>query len=54
MNLTFKCKYRIDKKMKSEQVMAKEACITNPEMRSLSLQNMKKSPKFEPFTIILK
>ena len=27
MNVTSKCKYRVDKKVKSEQVMAKEACI---------------------------
>jgi hypothetical protein len=28
MNIISRCKYRIGKKMKSEQVMAKEACIT--------------------------
>ena len=31
MNIISKCKYRIDKKMESEQVMAKEACITSYE-----------------------
>jgi hypothetical protein len=28
MKIISRCKYRIEKKMKSEQVMAKEACIT--------------------------
>jgi hypothetical protein len=31
MNIISRCKYRIGKKMKSEQVMAKEACITQYE-----------------------
>ena len=31
MNIISRCKYIIDKKMKSEQVMAKEACITQYE-----------------------
>ena len=31
MNIISRCKYKIDKKMKSEQVMAKEACITQYE-----------------------
>ena len=47
MNLTFRRKNRIDKK-RSEQVMAKESCITDMKMRSLSLQNVKNSLKVEP------